>query len=119
GVPAAKDAPKPSVSFEEFQKLDLRIGKILSVENHPKADKLFIVKIDIGNGETRQLVAGMRMHYNPDELIGKNVAMIANLAPANIRGVESQGMLFGADDGAIVSVLLPDRIGIKVGAKIR
>lgn len=116
---AAKDGPKPTVSFDEFQKLDLRIGKVLSVENHPKADKLFVLKIDIGNGEVRQLVAGMRAHYKADELVGKHVAMIANLQPANIRGVESQGMVFGADDGKVVSVLLPDRTDLKVGAKIR
>jgi methionyl-tRNA synthetase len=115
----AKTEAKPMVPLEEFQKLDLRIGKVLSVENHPKADKLFVVKVDIGNGEARQLVAGMRAHYKPEELVGKHVALIVNLQPANIRGVESQGMLFGADDGNVVSVLLPDRKDLKVGAKIR
>ncbi|MBI2078064.1 MAG: methionine--tRNA ligase [Euryarchaeota archaeon] len=116
-TPAAK--PNNVVPFEDFQKLDLRVGKVLSVEPHPKADKLYVLKVDIGNGETRQLVAGMRAHYKAEELLGKHVALIVNLAPANIRGVESQGMLFGADDGSVVSVLLPDKPGLKVGAKIR
>lgn len=113
----APPAAKPTIPFEEFQKLDLRIGKVVSVENHPKADKLYVLKIDIG-GETRQLVAGMRPYYKPEELLGKHVAMIANLAPAQIRGVESQGMIFGADDGTVVSVLRPDK-DIRTGARIR
>jgi methionyl-tRNA synthetase len=118
-LPTTPAASKSTVSIEEFQKLDLRVAKVLSVENHPKADKLYVLKIDIVNGEVRQLVAGMRLHYKPDELVGKHVAVIANLQPANIRGVDSQGMLFGADDGSVVSVLLPDRKDLKVGAKIR
>jgi methionyl-tRNA synthetase len=115
---AATNGAGGTVTFDQFQRLDLRIGKIVSVEDHPKADKLYVLKVDIGT-ETRQLVAGMRAHYKRDELLGKHVALIVNLAPANIRGVESQGMLFGADDGSVVSVLLPDRKDLKVGAKIR
>jgi methionyl-tRNA synthetase len=115
---APKDgASKPLVSFDEFQRLDLRVGHVLSVDNHPNADKLYVLKIDIG-GDVRQVVAGMRAHYTPDELVGKQVALVANLAPVKIRGVESQGMIFGADDGAVVTVLRPDK-AIKTGAKIR
>jgi len=110
-------AAKGLVPFEEIQKLDLRVGQVLSVENHPQADKLYVLKIDIG-GEVRQVVAGMRAYYRPEELVGKQVALVANLAPAKIRGDESQGMIFGADDGTIVSVLRPDK-GIKTGARIR
>jgi methionyl-tRNA synthetase len=115
--PSTDGAAKPVIPFEEFQKLDLRVGQVLSVENHPQADKLYVLKIDIG-GEVRQVVAGMRAHYKPEELVGKQVALVANLAPAKIRGVESQGMIFGADDGSVVSVLRPDK-GIKTGARIR
>lgn len=120
-VPAARPAdgatPKATVTFDEFQRLDLRIGHVLSVEPHPKADKLYVLQVDIG-GETRQIVAGMRAHYKPEELVGKQVALVANLAPAEIRGVQSQGMLFGADDGTVVSVLRPDK-AMRTGAKIR
>lgn len=122
---AAQPSAKPpapgnnAISMEDFQRLDLRVGRILSVENHPKADKLYVLKVDIGRGEVRQLVAGIRAHYKPDELVGKHVALIANLQPANIRGVESQGMIFGADDGSVVSVLSPDKLHLKVGARIR
>ncbi len=112
-----KKEAKPTITFEEFQKLDLRVGQVLSVENHPKADKLYVLKIDIGD-EVRQVVAGIRPYYQPDELVGKHVALIANLAPAMLRGVESQGMIFGADDGAVVSVLRPDK-SLKTGARIR
>lgn len=121
-APASPKASAPAnntISMEDFQRLDLRVGKILSVDDHPKADKLYILKVDIGKGEVRQLVAGIRGHYKPQELLGKHVALIANLQPAVIRGVESQGMIFGADDGSVVSVLLPDKPHLKVGARIR
>lgn len=77
--------------------LDLRVGRIVSVEPHPNADKLFVEQIDMG-GQTRQIVSGLRGHYTPDELLGKHVVVIANLKPASLRGVASEGMLLAAQD---------------------
>ena len=85
------------VSFEDFKKLDLRIGKIISVENHPNADKLFIIKIDIG-GEIKQSVAGLRPYFQPEQLLNRLVPVVANLEPAMLRGVESQVMVLAVTD---------------------
>ncbi len=95
------------IPFAEFQKLDLRVAKVLSVENHPNADKLYVLKIDLG-GTERQIVAGMRPYYTPEQLLGSTIVVVANLEPAMLRGVESQGMLLAAQDGAKVLVLRPD-----------
>ncbi|MBW3013780.1 methionine--tRNA ligase [Candidatus Woesearchaeota archaeon] len=76
-----------------FKKFDLRVAKVLEVKDHPKADKLFVMQIDLGELGKRQIVAGMKGHYSPEELIGKNIIVIANLKPAVLRGEESNGML--------------------------
>jgi methionyl-tRNA synthetase len=96
------------VPFAEFKKLDIRVAKVLSVENHPNADKLYVLKINVGDGE-RQIVAGLRPYYTPEQLLGRNIAVIVNLEPALLRGVESQGMLLAAQDGPNVLLLQPDR----------
>jgi methionyl-tRNA synthetase len=95
------------IPFVEFQKLDLRVAKVLTVENHPNADKLYVLKIDLG-GTERQIVAGMRPYYTPEQLVGTNIVVVANLETAVLRGVESQGMLLAAQDGPKVMVLRPD-----------
>lgn len=95
------------ISFEEFKKADLRIGKILSAEDHPNADKLYVLKIALGDGE-RQTVAGLRGHYTADELVGKLVVIVANLEPATLRGVESRGMLLACQDGDRVILIQPE-----------
>lgn len=77
------------VSFDEFAKLDLRVGKIIEVNDHPNADRLYVVKVDLGD-EVRQLVAGLKKYYKPEELLGHYVVIIANLEPKKLRGVESQ-----------------------------
>lgn len=104
-------------SIEDFQKLDLRTAKIISVEDHPNAGKLYILKVDLGN-ETRQLVAGVKGHYKREDLINKNVVIIANLKPAILRGIESQGMLLVAEDAG-KAVLITTDSNIAIGAKIR
>lgn len=88
---------------DPFGKLNLKVAKILSVENHPNADKLYVLKLDAG--EPRQLVAGVKAHYSPEELIGRHVIIISNLKPAQLRGVESQGMMLAAEKDGIVKVL--------------
>jgi methionyl-tRNA synthetase len=95
------------VSFEEFKKLQFKVGRIISVADHPNADKLYVMKIDIG-GETRQSVAGLKPYYKPEELEGMTCVVIINLEPAKLRGVESQAMILAAQEGDIVSCLQPD-----------
>ena len=105
------------ITIEEFGKVELRVATIKAVEPHPNADRLFVLKIDLGT-EERQLVAGIRAHYAPEELVGKQIVVVANLQPATLRGVESQGMLLAASDGDNVIVLSPEK-PIAPGAKVR
>ena len=105
----------PMVTIEEFQKLDIRTGKVLSAEPVPKSNKLLKLQVDIG-GETRQIVAGMQQFYKPDELIGRDVVVVTNLAPVKIFGVESNGMILAAGDSA--SLLTPLK-PVEPGSKIR
>ena len=105
------------ITIEEFGKIELRVATIKAVEPHPNADRLFVLKIDLGT-EERQLVAGIRAHYAPEELLGKQIVVVANLQPATLRGVESQGMLLAASDGEKVIVLSPEK-PIAPGAKVR
>ncbi|MFP3318195.1 MAG: methionine--tRNA ligase [Thermoplasmata archaeon] len=94
------------INFENWQKLDIRVGKIIEVKDHPNADRLYLLKVSLGD-ETRNLVAGLKAYYAPEELMGKFVLLLYNLEPAEIRGIISQGMLLAADDGKNVSLLTP------------
>src|SRR5215470_2825023 len=105
------------ITIDEFGKVELRVATIKAAEPHPKADRLLVLKIDLGT-EERQLVAGIRAHYTPEELIGKQIVVVANLQPAVLRGVESQGMLLAASDGERVIVLSPEK-SIAPGSKVR
>ncbi len=105
------------VSFSDFSKIDIRVGKVLSVEDHPDADKLYVLRVDIGEKEI-QLVAGVKNYYAADELMGKNIVILANLEPRTLRGVESQGMLLAAQSEDTISVLSPDR-EMPPGSKVR
>ncbi|MEP9412192.1 MAG: methionine--tRNA ligase subunit beta [Candidatus Brocadia sp.] len=107
------------ISIEDFLKVDLRVAVVKHAEPHPNADKLLILKIDAGDGsENRRIVAGIRNHYKPEDLIGKRIVIVNNLAPATIRGVESQGMILAAKDGDQMVILTTER-EIKPGAKIQ
>ncbi len=92
------------ITFDDFQAIDLRVGTVTNVEDHPDADKLYVLNVDIGE-EERQLVAGLKEHVPQDELEGLRCIVVANLEPATIRGVESQGMLLAAEDGDLVAPL--------------
>ncbi len=105
------------ITFDEFKKIEIKTAKILSVKDHPDADRLYVVDVDLGN-EKRQIVAGIKKHYTPEELIGKDVAVIVNLEPATIRGVESNGMLLAASDSEMLSILTLDR-GLPPGSTIK
>jgi len=110
--------PEKIVSFEEFTKMDLRIGKITKAEPVAGSRNLIKMHIDVGNGEVRQAVAGIAQYYNAKELEGKQVAVIANLQPKKMFGLESNVMILAAEDEKTVSMLLPDR-PVKVGSKIK
>jgi len=104
------------VDFKDWQNLDLRVAEVLEVEDHPDADKLYVLKIKIDK-ENRKIVAGIKNSYSKEELIGKRIIVFANLKPAVLRGVKSKGMLLAASEGDKVVVLTPDK-EIKSGAKI-
>ena len=110
--------PEKIVSFEEFAKMDLRIGKITKAEQVAGSRNLIKMLIDVGNSEVRQAVAGLAQYYNAKELEGKQVAVIANLQPKKMFGIESNVMILAAEDEKTVSMLLPDR-PIRVGSKIK
>lgn len=96
------------VSFEDFKKIDLRVAEVRDVKEHPNADKLYVIQISLGE-EEKQIVAGIRSSYTVEELIGKKIVIINNLAPVVIRGEESNGMLLaaGSDNGPVI--LVPEK----------
>ena len=96
------------VGIDLFRQLDLRVAEILSVVAHPNADRLWVIKIRIGS-EERQIVAGIRLFYTPEQLVGKKVVVVSNLEPAIIRGVESNGMLLAASDQDKIVFLTPEK----------
>ncbi len=104
------------ISIEEFQKLELVVGRIISVEEIPGTDKLYKLLLDLGERKA-QAVAGIKKHYSPEELVGKLVAVVANLKPATIRGVRSECMILAASDGQL-AILTPDR-EVPPGTRIR
>jgi methionine--tRNA ligase beta chain len=108
---------KYMISFEDFQKLDLKIGKIVAAENVDGADKLLKLEVDLGE-EERRLVAGIAKFYQPENLIGREIVVVANLEPRNLMGIESQGMLLAADDDGRPVLLKPDE-EVPPGTKIR
>ena len=99
--------------FSEFEKVDMRVGTIISAEDHPKADKLYVLTVDLGE-EERQIVAGLRQKYKREELAGKQVIIVANLEPKELRGVRSHGMLLAAEDGTILQPIAKVPNGSKI-----
>jgi len=94
------------ITIEQFQQVELRVGIVKEAVAHPKADRLLVLKVDLGT-EERQIVAGIRAHYEPESLVGTQVVVVANLAPAMLRGVESQGMLLAASAEGALAVVRP------------
>lgn len=91
---------KPEITFDDFAKLDLRIATIVKSEPHPNADRLIKLQLDDGSGTPRQICAGVREFYDPADLEGRQIVIVANLAPRQIRGEESRGMLLAASNAA-------------------
>jgi methionyl-tRNA synthetase len=111
---AAKETPMSDtpetaalITYDDFAKVQLRVGIVLSAERHPNADRLLVLKVDVGEAAPRQIVAGIAKVYAPEVLVGKRIVVVANLAPAKLRGVESQGMLLAAGGSDVASLLSP------------
>ncbi|MFK7928713.1 MAG: methionine--tRNA ligase [Myxococcota bacterium] len=102
--------PLPEIAFDDFAKLNLRVGLVQSAEAHPKADRLLVLKVDVGEAEPRQIVAGLAAKFAPAELVGRKVVVVANLAPADLRGVQSQGMILAAGDKEVVDLIAVDAV---------
>lgn len=104
------DSPINEITIGDFAKIKLRVAKILEAREHPNADKLIILKVDLGD-EVRQICAGIRGHYTPEALVGRHIVVVANLAPRMMRGEPSQGMLLAASTAEHAQVVLiePER----------
>ena len=116
--PPAAAAPPAPIGIEDFQKIALRIGTIVDAQPHPNADRLLILKVDIGEASPRQVVAGIKNSYEPSSLIGKHVVVVANLKSAMLRGMESQGMVLAASDGASLVLISPEK-PIRPGSTVK
>ena len=104
------------ISIEDFRKIEIKVATIKHAEPHPNADRLMVLKIDLGS-EERQLVAGIKEHYAAEDLIGRQIVVVANLETAKLRGIESQGMLLAATDDGKIVILNPEK-PVKPGAKV-
>jgi len=94
---------KEQIAIEQFGALDIRVGKVLEALDHPKADKLYVLKVDVGEQEPRQIITGLKGHYERDDLVGRTIIVLCNLKPANMRGLSSNGMLLASEaDGEVV-----------------
>ena len=108
---------KDRLSFEDFKKIDIRVAKVLEVKDHPNADKLLVLLIDNGQKQ-KQIVAGIKKFYKKEDLIGRQIVIVDNLEPVNLRGEVSEGMLLAAQDGETISVLRPDA-ALRQGAVVK
>ena len=100
---------KPEIPFEDFSRLDLRVATVTAAAAHPNADRLLLIQLDDGTGSPRQVCAGIKAWYEPESLVGRQVVIVANLAPRKLRGEMSEGMILAAsarDDGGEETVVL-------------
>jgi len=104
-------------TIEDFKKLELRVAQIKEVSEHPNADKLVVLTLDLGDRQ-KQVVAGIKKFYSPDQLVGRQVVVIDNLDPVVLRGVESQGMILAASDGESLAVISPEK-NLKPGSIVK
>jgi methionyl-tRNA synthetase len=116
-TPQPVSAGPEQIGIEDFMKADLRVGRVVSAERVEKSEKLVKLKVDIGT-ETRQVVAGIGKSYTPEDLMGKSIVIVANLKPAKLMGVESQGMLLAASSGDLLAVATFDR-ETKPGSRVK
>ena len=107
------------LNFETFMEVDLRVGKITVVEDHPDADRLYVVSLDDSSEDGRTICAGLKDYYQPSEMVGKSVVFVANLKPRKLRGVMSEGMMLAADDGDGTVRLITIDGDISTGSQVR
>ncbi|MDD5729844.1 MAG: hypothetical protein PHN57_01770 [Candidatus Omnitrophica bacterium] len=105
------------VTVEEFRKLELKIAQIKEVNDHPNADRLYVLTIDLGD-KTKQIVAGIKNFYKKEDLLGRQIVVVDNLEPALLRGVESQAMLLAASDDNGTAIISPQR-EMKLGSIVK
>jgi len=106
------------IKYEDFAKVELRVAKVLEARPHPNADRLMLLQVDVGDAQ-KQIVAGIRAHYTPEQLVGKLIIVVNNLEPAMLRGEASNGMLLAATSEEKVIVLTVDDPLCVPGAKIK
>ncbi len=106
----APTTAKPEIAFEDFARIDLRVATVIAAEPHPNADRLLLIRLDDGSGTARQVCAGIKAWYDPETLVGRQVVVVANLAPRKLRGELSEGMVLAAsardDEGGEDVVLI-------------
>lgn len=121
-APAATptQAPSDEIDIETFAKVKFRVATIEKVEAIPKSKKLYQIQLDVGELGKRQIVSGIALHYTPEQLVGRQIVIVANLKPAKLMGVESHGMLLAAstEGDEVLAVLSPDK-PISAGARVR
>jgi len=108
---------KPQIKYDDFAKLDLRVARVIAAKKVEKADKLLELRVDLGQ-EQRTIVAGVAQHYQPEDLLGKKIVILANLEPTKIRGIVSEGMLLAASDDQALEVLVLDK-EVSPGGKVK
>ena len=106
------------ITYDDFAKLELRVAKVVEARPHPNADKLLLLQVDVGD-QQKQILAGIRQHYSPEQLVGKLIVIVNNLAPVMLRGETSNGMLLAATSGEKVIVLTADDPECLPGAKVK
>jgi methionyl-tRNA synthetase len=109
---------KPLIEFPDFAKIDLRVGTVTACEKVEKADKLLKLTVDLGETEPRTIVSGIAMHFTPDEVVGNQVVVVANLAPRKMRGIESQGMILMAEDATGKLVFVSPKSMVNSGSGV-
>ncbi len=112
-----QEIAQTTIAYEDFARLELVVAEVREAHEHPNADRLLVLKIDVG-GEQRQIVAGIRGHYETAELVGQRIVVVKNLAPRKVRGELSQGMLLAADSSGQIVLLRPDR-DVPAGCAVR
>ena len=106
------------IEFDDFTKIELRSGKITAADGHPNADRLLVLKVDVGEAEPRTIVAGIANAYAPEDLVGKTVVVVINLKPAKLRGIVSEGMLLAAGGSNVKGLVTVDPI-VEPGEVVR
>lgn len=105
------------ITYEDFKKLELKVAQIKEVKDHPNADKLYVMTIDLGD-QTKQIVAGIKSSYQKEELLGRRIIVVDNLEPVKLRGEDSQAMLLAASDESGIAIIIPDR-PVRLGAGVK